>query len=248
MTYANALNQLLAIETSDSPSGLEAALLQLLKPLGFDRFVLASVAPSAATFVDRIYLAGGWEGEIASPDRDRYLLHCPITRHILNRETAFFWSKTEGEEARYRIVTRPRGPGLHGLQVPVYGRTGLEGAASFAGRSIDSGGRTRLLLQAAGTIGFQRALTLSATGRAPELGGLTAREIEVLSWMAAGRRIGEVANALGLSERTVENHLRRIRLRLGARTTAEAVRIATQRGAMSMDHEPMALTGKDVAP
>jgi hypothetical protein len=32
------------------------------------------------------------------------------------------------------VVKQPRGEGLHGLQVPVFGTTGLEGAISFAGQ------------------------------------------------------------------------------------------------------------------
>lgn len=226
------------MEAADSPAALAAALNGLLLPLGYDRFVLASVSPSAQTFVERIYLAGGgWGTDAALPDQENYLLHCPITRHILQRETAFFWTKSdEPGPARYRILARPRGTGLNGLQVPVFGPTGLEGAASFAGRTIDSSAGTRLLLEAAAPLAFRAALRLSATPRVPELGQLSGREAEVLSWMAAGRRVAEIAEALGLSERTVENHLRRIRGRLGARTTAEAVRIATERGVISGQH------------
>ncbi|MEI9402684.1 helix-turn-helix domain-containing protein [Mesorhizobium argentiipisi] len=46
----------------------------------------------------------------------------------------------------------------------------------------------------------------------------------MLRWIAAGRRQVDIAATLGLSERTVENHLRRIRLRLGVATTAQASR------------------------
>jgi DNA-binding CsgD family transcriptional regulator len=49
------------------------------------------------------------------------------------------------------------------------------------------------------------------------------------SWTAAGG--GEASAAtLGLSERTVENHLRRIRKRLGVATTAQAIRVAIRNG------------------
>ncbi|MEG1733418.1 MAG: LuxR C-terminal-related transcriptional regulator [Comamonas sp.] len=42
----------------------------------------------------------------------------------------------------------------------------------------------------------------------------------------------EIAAALGLSERAVENHLRRIRIRkrLGAATTAQAISVAIRNG------------------
>lgn len=52
----------------------------------------------------------------------------------------------------------------------------------------------------------------------------------LMSDMPAGRRQGEIAATLGLSERTIENHLRRIRKRLGATTTAQAIRVAIRTG------------------
>ena len=58
----------------------------------------------------------------------------------------------------------------------------------------------------------------------------TPREQTVMRWMAAGKRQAETAAIMGLAERTIENHLRRIRHRLGAKTTAEAVRMAIRSG------------------
>lgn len=59
---------------------------------------------------------------------------------------------------------------------------------------------------------------------------LSEREREVLAWTAAGRRQGDIAATLGLSERTVENHLRRVRQRLGVTTTAQAIKVAIRNG------------------
>ncbi|WP_225063179.1 LuxR C-terminal-related transcriptional regulator [Komagataeibacter rhaeticus] len=56
------------------------------------------------------------------------------------------------------------------------------------------------------------------------------REREVLSWTAAGRQHIDIASILGLSERIVENHLHRIRNRLGTSTTAQTVRTVIQNG------------------
>lgn len=46
----------------------------------------------------------------------------------------------------------------------------------------------------------------------------------MLAGTDAGRRQVEIAAILGISERTIENHLRRIRKRLGVTTTAQAIR------------------------
>jgi two-component system response regulator DegU len=51
---------------------------------------------------------------------------------------------------------------------------------------------------------------------------LTAREREVLTLVAAGKRDREIAGALFLSLKTVENHVRHVRHKLGVRTRTEA--------------------------
>ena len=70
---------------------------------------------------------------------------------------------------------------------------------------------------------FRALRRLSGEAAGTPLPQLTARESEILSWIASGRRQVEVARLLGLSERTVENHLRRIRRRLGVASTAQAI-------------------------
>ncbi|WP_222931061.1 LuxR C-terminal-related transcriptional regulator [Acinetobacter guerrae] len=46
-----------------------------------------------------------------------------------------------------------------------------------------------------------------------------------MRWIALGRRQADVAVMLGLSTRTIENHLRRIRERLGATSIAQAIHL-----------------------
>ena len=54
--------------------------------------------------------------------------------------------------------------------------------------------------------------------------GLTARELEVLRLVAAGKTNREIASALVISERTVARHLQNIfaKLRVSSRTAASA--------------------------
>lgn len=62
--------------------------------------------------------------------------------------------------------------------------------------------------------------------RALEAHGLSRREAEVLAWVAEGKTHPEIAAILGLSPRTVGNHLARIYARLGVETRTAAARIA----------------------
>jgi two-component system nitrate/nitrite response regulator NarL len=59
---------------------------------------------------------------------------------------------------------------------------------------------------------------------------LSAREIEVLSLVAAGRSNKEIAGELGVSARTVESHRERIRDKLGVSNVADLVRLAVREG------------------
>ncbi len=65
-----------------------------------------------------------------------------------------------------------------------------------------------------------------ASGRSP----LTTRELEVLRAAARGGTVAEVAKLVHLSQGTVRNHLSAAIGKTGARTSADAVRIAEQRG------------------
>lgn len=59
---------------------------------------------------------------------------------------------------------------------------------------------------------------------------LTLRESEVLRAAAAGKTAADLAAELHLSEGTVRNHLSSAIAKTGARTRAEAVRVAVERG------------------
>jgi len=71
-----------------------------------------------------------------------------------------------------------------------------------------------------------------ASGESP----LTPRESEVLRAAREGGTVADVAAALGLSEGTVRNHLSSAIGKTGARTRAEAVRLADEQGWLLADY------------
>jgi DNA-binding NarL/FixJ family response regulator len=64
---------------------------------------------------------------------------------------------------------------------------------------------------------------------------LTRREIEVLGWVAKGRRNKEVSAELGISEETVQVHVKNILAKLGVHDRTEAVTVALRRGIIHLD-------------
>ena len=64
----------------------------------------------------------------------------------------------------------------------------------------------------------------------PDLGRLTAREREVLLLLAEGGASKEIGARLGITARTVDTHRHRIARKLGARGTADLVKLAIRAG------------------
>lgn len=222
----------LDIECSQTPSAIEDVVRSFAGPLGYDRFVLFSASAARDDVVERIYwVEGDWFGDGETVDAETYVRRCPVTRHMLETRDPFFWTKARGEGGeRYRVVRMPRGRGIHGLQIPIFGPSGLEGAMSLGGERIDASPPARLALAVVASAAFLAARRLLEAPADGVTGKLSNREREVLAWTAAGRRQSDIAATLGLSERTIENHLRRIRRRLGVATTAQAIKVAIRNG------------------
>jgi DNA-binding NarL/FixJ family response regulator len=61
---------------------------------------------------------------------------------------------------------------------------------------------------------------------APALSRLTARELEILTFLVAGRSNGEIANELVISDKTVSVHVSSILRKTGTSTRVEAAALA----------------------
>jgi NarL family two-component system response regulator YdfI len=109
-------------------------------------------------------------------------------------------------------------------------------------RAIRSAARGETLLQpdviervlACTGDGMDRRMDLSqpapAAVSAQAESGLSAREQEVLSAVARGKRSKEIASDLGITERTVKPHLESIYNKLGVDSRAAAIAVAAQKG------------------
>jgi two-component system NarL family response regulator len=64
---------------------------------------------------------------------------------------------------------------------------------------------------------------------------VTPRELSALRLMADGKSNKEIANTLGISERTVKSHLGHLFEKLGVTSRTEAVKVATRRGLVRLD-------------
>ncbi len=99
-----------------------------------------------------------------------------------------------------------------------------------AGGSLLSPGVTRRVISE-----FGARSTSAATDPHPQLGLLTAREREIVGWVATGMSNDEIAASLVVSPATVRTHVSRAMVKLHARDRAQLVVFAVRSG-LSPDH------------
>ena len=101
--------------------------------------------------------------------------------------------------------------------------------------TIDLGQGRCLHVRQLGRVGRGESMLLleeRASGQAPpaQVGALTRRETEVLSWLAKGKTNRDIADILGISRHTVGKHLEHLFEKLGVETRSAATAIAARQG------------------
>jgi DNA-binding CsgD family transcriptional regulator len=109
----------------------------------------------------------------------------------------------------------------HAMALPIYVRDGLLVSFVLNRTRRDFTDRERALLD------LMRPHLARIFRRVNSLGGLTAREAEVLRWVAAGKSDAQVSAILRISARTVQKHLQNIYEKLGVENRTAAVNRAS---------------------
>ena len=63
--------------------------------------------------------------------------------------------------------------------------------------------------------------------------GFTAREIEVLGWIASGKSDWQIGQILNISDKTVNFHVENMKRKCGVATRIQVVVLAVQHGAIA---------------
>ncbi len=163
----------------------------------------------------RVFSVGFPEG-FARTYRAERLWECdPFVRYVTTTTTPMFWSdgglipNLTAREKDYLAHASQAGLG-EGLAVPVFGPRGRNGYCGLGfGPGADRPDADWVWeLQAAcqtGHLGYCDVLSRSM----PVEASLSAREKEILRWVARGQTNGEIASTLQISRNTVETYIRR---------------------------------------
>lgn len=227
LAYSKALNR-----CSD---GLEISALfhRFIQTYRFDYFAINGLPGPSDAILDLTILhnfPADWAAEYVRGD---YAKDDPIVAACRLRTEPFYWSEVAddyaGNPAAGHVMERARGFGLvEGLCLPIRGQNGYEAGVSLSGTAPSIDRATIPTLHLAGLYTYNHARALlrgEKAGRA-----LTDREKEVLMWCALGKTAAEIGLHLGISETTVNSHIRRCMVKLEASNKVEAVTTAIREG------------------
>lgn len=166
--------------------------------------------------------------------RRNYLQLSPVGRLARRSFVPVHWTKKtwiDEPDPRVREVMHVIASfGFHeGCVIPVRGPRGLEADISLAGDKVSIPQDSISLVHCLAYYGFVRLrdlLTVQRQSPRP----LTMRDRDVLTLSARGKSTAEIAAAMGIAERTVEEHVRHACRRLGAQNRTQAVAIAVGAG------------------
>jgi LuxR family quorum sensing-dependent transcriptional regulator len=219
-----------AVERLTSVDDVANAMAQALARYGIEHFIVTGL-PTKGQLFEELVIASRWPPEffMLYVEND-YALLDPLIRLAIQSHMPFEWHaesyQSDGNPRVADIMRRAADFGLkHGYLVPIHGPKGYEGCVSMAATKLDLSAKAKSAIHLMALYGFDRMRRLR--GQKPEKKAvLTAREREVLSWVALGKSAAQISQTLKISKRTVDEHSQTAARKLGAANRTQAVAIA----------------------
>ncbi len=204
---------------------------------GLRHFIVFTLPGFEAEKLSAYSIVSNWPQEImAKYDALRMVRHSAGIRKLRLTTVPFSYDMREwiGESSETvdfsELLTLLTGHGmLVGHFFPVHDALGNRGAVVWSGESAALGREDRLMLQMISVHLFNRLAEIGSAWKTGQV-VLTDREIQCLSWTAAGKTSLEIAEILGLSEHTVNHYLNQVTRKLEAVNRTQAVVKAIRRG------------------
>jgi LuxR family transcriptional regulator, quorum-sensing system regulator BjaR1 len=214
---------------------LQDELLDFVRKYGFRGYTLAVERQINSTRI-RIHSLVAWPKLLSSSFLDSELVHRdPVVMRSHTEKKPFVWDLSiydPADPCHARILDiRHECKVTGGICVPVRGAMGDTAILFISGRDFPAGPQTLMALRVltahvtACLHGLRMADAVQAKPSSHYYKGnrLTAREREVMSWIALGKSSRDVAVIMGISEHTVNDHIARAMGKLSAANRTDAV-------------------------
>lgn len=213
-----------------------------VRSLGFERMLFALVSPQKDGNKD-LYLHSTYSEDWREQYEREKLRESDLTvQHCFKSLSPLVWSSLSFESKEQRIIyDKASAFGLHtGVTLPIRGLNGELGMLTCA-RDMDTGeGSLRDLHHSLAQLSLLRDVASDAMLRqlehpaAKEIPVLTARELDCLKWIAAGKTTWEIGRILNLSDAGVNFHVCNMRTKFGVNRRNDVVIKAIRLGLIDL--------------
>jgi LuxR family quorum sensing-dependent transcriptional regulator len=203
------------------------AMEQVLATYGIERLLIGQLSTQ---FFEESARTTRWPAEFLQLyRRENYIRVSPIARRSRFSATPYEWRTddfaADPDPRAVEVMHRAADFGLrHGFLVPIHGPNGFEGCISMAGEHLDLPTSAKPAVHMVAVYAYERVNNLLGRERCKPV--LTAREQEVLAWVASGKSAWEIGEILKIAKRTVDEHAQTAFRKLGAVNRTHAVAIA----------------------
>jgi LuxR family quorum sensing-dependent transcriptional regulator len=203
------------------------AMGRVLERFGIEKILIGGL--SECEFAQDVFATCWPQDYLDLYIRNGYILFDPVARRCRRASTPFEWRTADfehGVEPRaFEVMRRAADYGMaHGFMVPIHGPDGFEGCIAMSGDHLDLSPRAKPTIHLIAQYGYERVRNI--VRREPVKPVLTAREQEVLAWVASGKSAWEIGEILNIAKRTVDEHAQTAFRKLGAVNRTHAVAIA----------------------
>ncbi|HKR87697.1 MAG TPA: LuxR C-terminal-related transcriptional regulator [Phenylobacterium sp.] len=200
------------IDRIKRPAELLSGLKERLAPFGVTSLSVNLIQSPGQPVSPRALLGEQWRDWADDSGRFCYGEHDPAVRMLLTRSRPFAWSEAlahfrsiDGDRltvANFGVASR-----REAFVVPVREPDGTLLATTFSGPQLDLAPEVRYAMHLAGYYFATRGREIVEAAEPGAHCPLTPRQLECLRWVHAGKTDHEIAMLLGVSPRTVHNHV-----------------------------------------
>lgn len=225
-----------ALTTAKSVAEIHALCADVCGLHGFDHFNYGARFPTSFVEPTYVFVSGFPDEWWRRYKEQNYVATDPLVMHCAERLVPIAWHDAHAEASpdekiARRIFNEARELGLRdGVSLPVHGRGGESAMLTFSTRrepprseKMISRSLPVLHLLAYYVHEAVRRVAAEEVSESPGQVALTSRERDILRWAADGKTAWETAQLMGVSERTANWHMDKVRLKLGVMTRQQAV-------------------------
>ncbi len=203
---------------------------KLVEFYGLKNFMVLNLPPATAVGLSGSAIINNWPAELVSLfDREGLIRSSFVLRQLRRSVAPFSFDVERDAETPEMSAVFGKYGLLRGACIPVHEPAGARGAVIISGMGKEPTRSQLMELTFAAILIFDRLAEIrNMDVRATDL--LTDREIDCLTWTAAGKTSAEIADILGLSEHTVNHYLNRTAKKLDTVNRTQAVAKALRIG------------------